>query len=119
MVVQMDPIRQKLSLLLTETARNRIGALEPGCPCAEELSKIDELDDIIIREAEKLCSSATLSQITRILYLAGRIKKTSGHKRENIKSQLKKIAEQIVTRAESQSGPLSLPETCRHLLLDL
>ena len=115
----MDPIRQKLSSLLIETARNRIGALEPGCPCAEELSKIDELNGIITREVEKLCSSATLAQITRILYLAARTKKTSGQKRETIKSRLKKIAEQIVTRAESQSGPLSLPKTCRHLLLEL
>jgi len=47
------------------------------------------------------------------------MKKTSGQKREPIKSQLKKIAEQVVTRAESQLGPLTLPETCQHLLLEL
>ncbi|HIJ70604.1 MAG TPA: hypothetical protein HPP87_04475 [Planctomycetes bacterium] len=115
----MDPIRHKLSLLLTETARNRIRTLEPDSPCAEELSKIGEVDDIIVQEVEKLCSTATLAQIARILYLAALIKTTSGRRREAIKNDIKLIAEKLVARTESETGPLRLPETCRHLLLSL
>ena len=88
-------------------------------PCAKELDRIEDVDAIIAEEIEKICNAATLTEITKILFLTRRMKKTSGQKRETIKTELKKIAEQVVTRAESESGPLSLPETCRHLLLEL
>jgi len=97
----MDPIRRKLSFVLTEAAHKGIKALDPQSPCAKELNGIEDFDAIITEEIEKV------------------MKKTSGQKREPIKSQLKKIAEQVVTRAESQLGPLTLPETCQHLLLEL
>ena len=115
----MDPIRRKLSSFLTEAAHKGIKALEPQLPCAKELNGIEDVDAIIAEEIEKICNAATLTEITRILFLTRRMKKTSGQKRETIKTELKKIAEQVVTRAESESGPLSLPETCRHLLLEL
>jgi len=115
----MDPIKRKLSSLLTETAHKAIEALEPGSPCAEELSKIDEVDDIINQEIKKLCGAATLAEMTRILYLTARIKKASKQKKVEIKNNLKSIAEQLVTRVEAESGPLRLPKTCRHLLLSL
>jgi len=115
----MDPIRRKLSSLLTEAARKGIKALEPQLPCTKELNGIEDVDAIIAEEIENICNAATLTEITKILFLTRRMKKTSGQKREAIKNHLKKIAEQIVTRAESESGPLRLPETCRHLLLEL
>ena len=115
----MDPVRRKLSSFLTEVARKSIKALKPPSPCAKELSGIEDVDAIIAEEIEKICNAATLAEITKILFLTRRMKKTSGQKREAIKSQLKKIAEEVVTRAESQSGPLTLPQTCRHLLSEL
>ncbi len=115
----MDPIRRKLSSVLTEAARKGIKALEPQSPCAKELSEIEDVDTIIAEEIEKICNADTLVEITKILFLTRRMKKTSGQQIEAIKSQLKKIAEEIVTRAESQAGPLILPQTCRHLLLGL
>jgi len=115
----MDPIRRKLSFVLTEAAHKGIKALDPQSPCAKELNGIEDFDAIITEEIEKVCNAATLTEITKILFLTRRMKKTSGQKREPIKSQLKKIAEQVVTRAESQLGPLTLPETCQHLLLEL
>jgi len=115
----MDPIRRKLSSFLTEAAHKDIKALDPQSPCAKELSGIENVDAIIAEEIEKICNAATLTEITKILFLTRRMKKTSGRKRETIKSELKKIAEQVVTRAESQLGPLTLPETCQHLLLEL
>jgi hypothetical protein len=115
----MDPIRRKLHSFLSEAAHNGIKALEPQLPCTKELDGIEDFDAIIAEEIEKICNAATLTEITRILFLTRRMKKTAGQKRETIKTELKKIAEQVVTRAESESGPLSLPETCRHLLLEL
>jgi len=115
----MDPIKQKLSSLLTEAAREDIKALDPQSPCAKQLSQIENIDAVIAEEIENICNAATLTEITKILFLTRRIKKASGQRREAMKSQLKKIAEQVVTKVESQSGPLSLPETCRHLLLSL
>jgi hypothetical protein len=115
----MDPIRRKLSSFLTLAAHKGIKALEPQLPCAKELDGIEDVDAIIAEEIEKICNAATLTEITKIFFLTRRMKKTSGQKRETIKTELKKIAEQVVTRAESESGPLSLSETCRHLLLEL
>jgi len=115
----MEPIRKKLSSLLIEAAHKDIKALDPQSPCAKQLSQIENVDTIIAEEIERICNAATLTEITKILFLTRRTKKTSGQKREAIKSQLKKIAEQVVTRVESESGPLRLPETCRHLLLSL
>ena len=115
----MDPIRRKLSSFLTEAARKGIKALGPQSPCAKELNGIEDVDATIAEDIEKICNAAKLAEITKILFLARRMKKTSGQKKEAVKTQLKKIAEQVVKRAESQSGPLILPETCRHLLLQL
>ena len=115
----MDPIRRKLSSFLNEAAHKGIKAFEPHSPCAEELNAIEDVDAVIAKEIEKICAVAALAEITKVLFLTRQIKKTSGQKKEAIKNELKKIAEQMVARVESQSGPLSLPETCRHLILQL
>jgi len=108
-----------MSSLLTNAASNGIKALDPQSQCAKELGKIHDVDRVIKKEIEKICSAATLAEITKILLLVARLKKTSGQKKESIKSNLKRIAEQLVTRVETESGPLRLPKTCRHLLLEL
>jgi len=115
----MDPIRKRMSSLLTKAASNEIKALDPQSPCAKELSKIHDIDRVITEEIEKICNAASLAETTKILLLSVRLRKTSGQKKEAIKSNLKRIAEQLVTRVEAESGPLSLPTTCRHLLLNL
>lgn len=108
-----------MNSLLTEAASKAIMALDPQSPCAEELSKIHDVDRVITEEIEKICAAATLAEITKILLLGARLKRTSGQKKESIKSNLKRIAEQLVTRVETDSGPLRLPKTCRHLLSNL
>ena len=113
----MNPIRRKMSSFLTEAAYKEIEALNPESPPAEELSKIEELDNIVKGEIEKICGAATLAEITRILLLVRQLNKASGQKEEAIKSDLKRIAEQLVRRVETESGPLRLSKTCRHLLL--
>ena len=115
----MDPVRRKLSSFLTEAARKGIKTLEPQSPCAKELNGIEDVDTIIAEEIEKICNAATLAEITKILFLTRRMKKASGQKREIIKNDLRKIAEALVVRVEKESGQLKLPETCRHLILNL
>lgn len=104
---------------MIEAALEQVEALDSASLCAQELSKIYDVNRVLKEEIRRLCAAATLSEITKVLFLTRQMKKTSGQKREPIKSQLKKIAEQVVTRAESQLGPLTLPETCQHLLLEL
>ena len=115
----MNPIERKLSSLLTEVARKEIEVLDPESPCAKELSKIHDVDRVITEEIEKISNAATLAEITKILLLAARLKKRPGQKKESAKSELKRIAEQLVTRVETESGPLRLPATCCHLLSNL
>jgi len=112
----MDPIRQKLSSLMTEAAYNQIEALSPQSPCAKQLSEINNLDTVIAEEIKKICEAATLGEITKILFLTARLNKTSGQKREVIKNNLKKIAGKVITRLEAESGPLKLPQSCLHTL---
>ena len=115
----MDTIRQKLSFFLIETAHKSINALEPQSPCAKQLSQIENVDSVIAEEIKRICEAATLSEITRILFLTARLKKTSGRKKEVIEKNLKKIAEVLVTRVETESGPLKLPQACRRIFLDI
>ena len=93
--------------------------LEPQSQCAKELAEIENVDTIIVEEIEKICNTATLAEITKVLYLMTRTKRTSGPKKETIKSNLKKIAKELVGRVEAESGRLRLPELCRHLLWEL
>ena len=115
----MDTIRQKLSSFLIETAHKSINALEPQSPCAKQLSQIENVDSVIAEEIKRICEAATLAEITRILFLTARLKKTSGRKKEVIEKNLKKIAEVLVTRVETESGPLKLPQACRRIFLDI
>jgi len=62
----MDLIRRRMNSLLTEAARKAIVALEPQSPCAKELSKINEVDNILERIAKEL--------VTRVEKKSGRLK---------------------------------------------
>ena len=115
----MNPVRRKLSSFLIETAHNGINALEPESVCAKELSEIKDVDSVIAEEIERICEAATLAEITRILFLTARLNKTSGQKEEVIKNDIKKIAGEVITRVEDKSGPLKLPQSCLHTLLDI
>ena len=106
-----------MSSILTESARKAIAALDPQSPCGKELSKI-EVDDVLAEEIERICRTATLAEITKMGFLVGRIKKTSGGEKDAIKSKLKSMGEKLVTRLEKESGQLKLPKACRDLLLD-
>jgi len=113
----MNPVRRKLSSFLIETAHKGIDVLEPQSVCAKELSKVRDVDAVIAETVEKICNAATSAEILKILFLAARLRGTSGQKREAVKGDIKKIAEVLVTRVETESGPLKLPQSCRLILL--
>ncbi len=113
----MNPVRRKLSFFLTEAAHKGINAVDPGSVCAKELSKIKDVDAVIVETVEKICQAATLAEISKVLLLTAQLRGTLGRKRESIKSDIKKIAEVLVARVEAESGPLKLPQSCRLILL--
>jgi len=94
-----------------------IKTLDPQSPCAIQLSDIENLDEIIVEEIEIICKAAVFNEIERILFLVARLKKTSGPKKESIISDIKKMAEVLVTRIKAESGPLKLPQSCRFIFL--
>ena len=114
----MNPIRRKMVSFLTETAYKEMAALDAQSTCAKELSETEDVDEVIAEEIEKICNAATLAEIMRVFTLASRIKKASGRKKEAIKRELDKIAEQLVARVETESGQLRFSKVCRHLLLE-
>ena len=61
----MNPIRRKMITFVTEAVRKEIGALEPDCPCAKEISKLDDVGNTIAEEVEKLCNAATLGLLPK------------------------------------------------------
>ena len=113
----MNAVRHKLSSVLIETAHKDINALDPQSVCAKELSKIKDVDAVIAETVEKICQAATSAEISKILFLAARLRGTSGQKREAIKGNIKKLAEVLAARVEAESGPLKLPQSCRLILL--
>jgi len=58
-----------------------------------------------------------LAEISKFFLLTTRLKTTAGQKREAIKGDIKKIAETLIARVETESGPLKLPQSCRRILL--
>ena len=105
----MNPVKQKMISFLTEAARNQIEALGSDSPYTKELNKI-EGEDVIRKEIKLICEAATLAEMTKIIFFASRIKKASEHQKEVIKNNLKKIAEKLLSRVETKSGPLRLPK---------
>ncbi len=113
----MNPIRRKMISLLTKAARNEIEALDPDCPRAKEMSKLDDIENTIAEEVKKLCNTATLREISKIILLIGRLRKASVQEKEAIESKLWKITEELVRRVETESGGLRIPDACRDLVL--
>ena len=102
---------------MTEVLQQKIEALERGSPQAQELSTIDP-DKYIKQDIEKVCNSATMTEIMRILFLGGKLRKATGQERETIKNDLKVIADVLFARLQSKSVALRLPKSCIAMLFD-
>ena len=114
--VSMNPIRQKAASFLTEAVHKKIAALDFESEYAKQLSEDEDIDTVIAEEIEKISEAATLAEISKIVLLAARLRRASGQKRDSIRTNLKEMAELLVTRVEAESGPLKLPQPCRHIL---
>lgn len=114
----MIPLRQKIASFLTDSARKGIEMLDSECACAKTLEKID-VENSLREDINRICQAASFTEITRVLTLVTRLRMASREKKEAIKSEFKKIAEEVVARVEKESGKLKMPQTCRHLLLEL
>ncbi len=115
----MNPIRRKMITFVIEAVRKEIEALDPDCPCAKEMSKLDDVDNTIAEEVKKFCDAATLREISKMLLLVGRLKKAPVQEKEAIERELERIKEELVRRVETESGQLRLPKACKHLFLGL
>ena len=115
----MNPIRRKMVSFLTETVQEQIKALDPGSELAKELDKIDNVDETVAEEIEKICRVATLADITKVFLMVKKLKKASEEEQETIKSALNDIAQELAERVQAESGPLKLSPAYRHLFSEL
>jgi len=115
----MNTIIRKMITFVTEAVCKEIEALDPDCPCAKEMSKLDDVGNTIAKEVEKLYNAVTLREIRKTLLLVGRPKKAPVQERETIERELERINEELMRRVETESGQLRLPKACHHLFLGL
>jgi hypothetical protein len=114
----MNPLRRRMSAFLVRVVRDGIKKMDPESPCAKELRKIDG-EDIVRTEIDRICRAASVTEMTKVIALAEWLKGTSGQEREDIRNDIKEIAEELVARIERESGELRIPRPCRRLLLNL
>lgn len=105
--------------VLSEAARNQIRSLHPKSPYAEEIIKTGDVGTIITKEIDRICSTATLGEITRISLLINRLKKVNESEKEKITDQLNGISKKIIERVEDKTGPLKLSKVCLELFSEL
>ena len=113
----MNPLRYKMAMLLTDMAYKGISRLDPKSTCAKALKKID-VGTVLREDINRICNSATIGEIAKIIAFAGQLRVTSEDNKQ-AKSDLKELAEEIVARVERETGKLKIPQSCRHLLLKL
>lgn len=78
-------------------------ALDPQSPGAKELSKTD-VAEIIREEIEKICTAATLGEISGAGLLISRLRKAPRQQKGPIKADLKRTREKLVTRVRERIG---------------
>lgn len=114
----MNPLRQKLAAFLIKAKKRGIDSLGPDSPYAEELRGA-EAERIIREDVGKICESISIAEISRIFLLAARLKDSSKEKSDLVKDEFKRIAKDVVARAEDKFGKLKTPEHYRRLLWEL
>jgi hypothetical protein len=115
----MNPIKRKMAAFLTEAACSQINSLDNEFSTSKQLSEIEDVEAAIAEGIETICQAATFAEIRRVLFLAAKLRKASGPKRDSTKNDIKKIAEVIVKRVETESGPLKLPQPFHLILLGI
>lgn len=114
----MNLLRRKLASFLMDSSQRGINALDANSPCTAVLERTD-VESILAEDIRQICKTASYAEITKILCLAAWMKSVPKGKRQGIKGELKRIAEGIVARTEMKCGKLRIPDSFRHLLLNL
>jgi hypothetical protein len=102
---------------LIEAAHEAIKTLDPQSSCAKQLSEIEKLNEIIVEENEIICKAISLTDNSKDFFLTARPKRMSGQEKESVISDIKKMAEVLITRVETELSLLKLPQSCRFLRL--
>ena len=108
-----------MASFLTETVQEQIKALDPASELAKELGKIDNVDETVVEEIEKICMVATLADITKVFLMVKKLKKASEDEQQIIISALNDMAQELAGRVEAKTGPLKLSQAYRHLFSEL
>ncbi len=114
----MNLVKRKLVSLMTEALQQKIDILEPSSPLAQELSTVD-LDKYMKQDIEKVCNSATMTEVMRILFLGGKLRNAIGQEETALKKDLKVITDELIARLQSKSITLYLPKSCLAMLFDV
>lgn len=115
---QMNQLREKLAVLLADAADKKLKSLNRDSPCVKALKGID-VEAALKEEINRICSSVSFIEITRISFLTFALQVASCEEADSIKKNLRKAVEDAITRIESKSGRLKIPESCRHLFFNL
>ncbi|HUV40671.1 MAG TPA: hypothetical protein VMW23_02640 [Sedimentisphaerales bacterium] len=115
----VNPLKQKLISWLTQEAIKVLETADSESEFIRQLTKDRKLEDVVRPEVEKVCNAATLAQMTKIVSLAARLRSAGPEKRQALKNELGKIAEQLVAKAQAQSGPMKMPDVYRRVLENL
>ena len=111
-----------MSAFLNSVAHREMAKLNPESQCAKELREINA-DDVIKTEIDRICAVASMMEMATLLSLGARLKKISAQEhdemRDDIRGDIKQMAEKLVARTERGSGELRIPISCRQLLLNL
>ena len=113
----MNLVKRKLASLMTEALQQKIQALDPNSPQAKELSTVD-LDKYMKQDIETVCNAATMAEVMRLIFLGGQLRNATGQEEEDIKKDLKVVADEIIARLQSKSITLNLPKRCLDMLFE-
>ena len=114
----MNLLQQKLYDFLFATAKKSIATLPAGSPYIKAITKID-VDSILKDDLTRICKEVSWGEIGKILSIGAFMNMAEGEKRSAMKSDIKKVAQDIVARVERKSGKLRTPDKFRKLLLNI
>lgn len=110
----MQPLREKMACLLTESARQWAKELDKKSELYREL-KGENVDAILKNNIHKICMEMTLPEMCKGIALAAKFA-AGGKDRLDMEKQIKEIARGIVKRIEKKRGGFSGPASCRAAL---
>ncbi|MBF0531986.1 MAG: hypothetical protein HQL23_02695 [Candidatus Omnitrophica bacterium] len=113
----MNPLRGKLAVFLTGAAYKGIGQLDQKSPLAKELKKFD-FDAVLKDDIAKICDKISFFEMTKVMALAAQVDLRLADQ-EKQKSEIKKIAHDVIERIERESGKLRVPQACLEMLFNL